>query len=577
MKIRTGIPLPLGSTVQGGCVNFSMTAPKDAACSLLLYKKGDHCPSHEIQLEPDQLTGQIRCVSVEMEPARYEYNFKIDGTVTPDPAGRAFSGRSHWKEKRDMSSHKIRTRIVQDTFDWEGDAPLHLPADEVIAYSLHVRGFTKHASSQVPSAKRGTFSGILEKAGYLQQMGINQIHCMPLYDFEEKTDNGINYWGYGPAYYYAPKAAYASGSDAVLELKELVKALHRYGMELILEMPFTADTPATVILDCLKYYRMEFHVDGFLVNPCVVSMELLLREPLFADTKILRKKEEFQMVMRKFLKGDEGMVPSVIWHLKHLSGGDGTFNYITSHNGFTLADAVAYERKHNEENGENNQDGPDYNCTWNCGAEGPARKKSILSLRKNQMRNAFFLLLLAQGTPCILAGDEFANSQKGNNNVYCQDNPVSWLSWNQMERESELVRFVKDLIWFRKKHRLLHPKKEMEGIDSSGTGIPDVSYHGENAWQTPSELYSRQLGVYYSGEAPEDEDCFVAYNMHWEPHDFALPKPVKGKVWHLAASTEAGVLKEPVSFRKRKSVTLPERSIMVFVGRQEQPVCQEKL
>mgnify|MGYP000550274311 CR=1 FL=1 len=173
--------------------------------------------------------------------------------------------------------------------------------------------------------------------------------------------------------------------------------------------------------ECLRYYVLEYHIDGFILNPVLAPMEAILADPLLKRTKILQNKEDFQITMRRFLKGDEGMVPGVMWWLKQQSKEQRSCNYITSHNGFTLADLVSYDGKHNEANGENNQDGPDYNYSWNCGAEGATRRKAVLELRKKQMRNAFFLLLMAQGTPCLLAGDEFANSQKGNNNVYCQD------------------------------------------------------------------------------------------------------------------------------------------------------------
>jgi glycogen operon protein len=185
------------------------------------------------------------------------------------------------------------------------------------------------------------------------------------------------------------------------------------------------------------------------------------------------------------------------------------------------------------------------------------------------MRNAFFLLLLAQGTPCILAGDEFANTQKGNNNVYCQDNPTAWIDWQKLEQSRELHDFVKKLIEIRKKYRVFCPKEEMLGIDQVSCGVPDVSYHGENAWRVPSEVYSRQLGVYYSGAAVGGEDCFAAYNMHWIPHSFALPALAKGKQWYKIASTEEGVLEKPVLLEDQRTVVLKERTIMIIVGERE--------
>ena len=568
MKNYTGNPLPQGCTVNGNRVNFSVSVPAESVCELILYRKGSTEPEECFVLEPDDCAGSLRHLALELEqPRDYEYNYRIDGEVTPDPRGKAFSGRGVWNAKRDVQGHAVRTRIGETPFDWEGDTLLHLAASEVVAYCLHVRGFTKHASSG--AEHRGTFLGILDKLPYLEELGISQIHCMPVYEFEEHGKK-MNYWGYGDAWFFAPKAAYAFSDDAALELKQVVKTLHKKGIELILEMPFTGDTPHMEILECLRYYVLEYHVDGFLVNPAILEPSLLKKDALLCGTKILKKQDDFQITMRRFLKGDEGMVPGVIWWLKYHSEEEGIFNYIASPNGFTLCDTVSYDGKHNEENGEKNQDGPDFNYSWNCGAEGPTRKKGVLALRKKQMRNAFFLLLLAQGMPCILGGDEFANSQKGNNNVYCQDSPVSWLSWNRLPKEQELHDLVRDLITFRKAHKLLHPDKVMEGTDYMGCGIPDVSYHGEDAWQTPSGVASRQLGVFYNSQGSQEEDCYIAYNMHWMPHTFALPSLAKGRVWYEAASTEEGVLATPRKLDETRKVEVEERSIRVFIGKQEE-------
>ena len=182
------------------------------------------------------------------------------------------------------------------------------------------------------------------------------------------------------------------------------------------------------------------------------------------------------------------------------------------------------------------------------------------------MRNAFFLLLMAQGTPCILAGDEFANSQKGNNNVYCQDNETAWLNWKQLEKEKELFTYVKDLIALRKRVEILHSDKPLLGRDEVSCGVPDVSYHGENAWQIPQNVASRQLGVYYHGEGKQESDCFIAYNMHWSEHEFALPALLKGKKWYRVFTTETGVTEEVLE-PNQKGTSVPERTIVMFLGR----------
>ena len=567
MKKIQGQPLPLGVTIRERNINFSMTVPKGKECQLLLYKKGKSVPYVSYEMKEEDAVGEVRFLTItDIEPGKYEYNYLIDGEVVLDPYVKALAGRRQWNHPRDIQKHEVRGILRHEEFDWEGDSQLHIPYHKVIAYSLHVRGFTKHPSSRVKY--KGTFAGVIEKIPYLQELGINQIHCMPVYEFEE-CQKYTNYWGYGPACFFAPKSAYAAGLDAIGELKDMVKACHRAGIEVILEMPFTAETSRQIISDCLRYYMMEYHIDGFIINPFVVSMEEIHADPILKSTKILKHQEFFQNAMRRFLKGDEGMVGEVIYWLRHHSVEEGIYNYIANHTGFTLNDLVSYDSKHNEANGENNYDGPDYNYSWNCGAEGPSRKRAVTALRRRQIRNAFFLVLLAQGIPCILAGDEFGNTQKGNNNVYCQDNPVGWLDWNQKEKERELFAFVKELIAFRKEHPVLSQESELQGMDRLRCGIPDVSYHGMYAWREPIEVASRQLGVFYCGAVADDCDCFVAYNMHWLEHSFALPAPAKGKRWYKIASTDEGIMNEPVRFEEQRETVLSERTIAVFISASE--------
>ena len=465
----------------------------------------------------------------------------------------------------DVQKHQARGKFVRDAYDWEDDKRPHLAWNDVIAYSLHIRGFTKHSSSH--AVHKGTYLGIVEKIPYLLQLGINQIQCMPVYEFDEYVQNKINFWGYGKGFYFAPKSSYASGSSAVKELKDMVKACHRAGIEVVLEMPFEAGISAQKAMECLKFYLLEYHVDGFVVNPYNVPWDELNADPLLKEVKIMKKEEGFQTIMRRFLKGDENMIRDVMWALKHNSSADGVCNSITAQTGFTLWDLVSYDGKHNEENGERNQDGPDYNYSWNCGAEGPSRKKNIIRLRKNQVKNAYMLLLTAQGTPCLLAGDEFYNSQKGNNNAYCQDNPVGWVNWSQWKEDDPLYLYVQQLIRFRKEHACLHQKEELRGIDRTSCGMPDVSYHGENAWQAKAEVASRQLGVMYAAVKGEDELCFLAYNMHWEVHKFVLPSAGKGREWLLAADTEQGMLTEAGRMEDQKEIELGARSIAILINR----------
>lgn len=566
MKKTTGRPQPFGAAVEGNRVNFAVQVPEGKSCALLLYKRGKKRPEATFDMPREEGIGEVRFLAVEeLEAEQYEYNYLIDGKVTVDPYVRELAGREPFGKRREGSEHELRGRLISPEYDWEGDRRPNLKWNEVVAYSLHVRGFTKHSSSKVQH--RGTYLGVIEKIPYLKELGINQIQCMPVYEFDECAGTKINYWGYGPAYYFAPKEAYAAGDSAVRELKDMVRECHRAGIEVVLEMPFAEGIQVQTALECLRFYMLRYHVDGFVVNPYNVSWEILSEDPLLKEVKLMRKDDGFQNVMRRFLKGDENMVNDVIWALGHNSSVDGKLNYITAQTGFTLWDLVSYDWKHNEANGENNSDGPDFNYSWNCGAEGPSRKKAVLALRNGQVRNAFKLLLTAQGTPCLLAGDEFFNSQKGNNNVYCQDNETGWVDWSRLKTDDSLFRYVKRLIEFRKNHPCLHRSEELRGLDRTACGVPDVSFHGENAWQINAEVVSRQLGVMYSGSDVGDGECFVAYNMHWLPHTFALPSPGKQKVWCLISDPDEGILEGPVLLEEQQKLKVKERSILILVSR----------
>ena len=547
MKNTQGQQLPMGVTVQEDGVSFSVAAKKGKACCLLLYHAGEKEPCARYPMR--QSEGAVYTVKVtDIQSGAYAYEYLMDEEVVTDPYTKAFT-----KENK--------SQVLIPEYDWEDDRYPAYAYKDVIAYSLHVRGFTQDSYSKV--AHRGTFEGVIEKLPYLKDLGINQIQCMPVYSFLEGKRKP-NYWGYGPGYFFAPKNSYSAISDGVRSLKNMVKACHEAEIEVVLEMPFCPETPIYQVLDCLRYYRQEYHIDGYILNPAAVSTRAAYEDPYLQDCKLMVHHTEFQNVMRRFLKGDEGMIWDVICQLKNQD--TQLYNYIASHNGFTLCDVVSYDGKHNEANGENNLDGPDYNYSWNCGAEGNSRKKAVNELRKNQIFNAFFLLLFAQGMPCILSGDEFMNTQKGNNNAYCQDNLISWLDWNQLSRQEELYTFVCRLIALRKACMKQTAKKSEDTMGRSG--IPQISYHGEDAWQMPAGRASRQLGVFYHEECTE-KDFYIAYNMHWLSHSFALPSLPKGMEWVCIAGTKEGVLDEKEAVPvKDKKVQLEERTIKVFVGRQ---------
>lgn len=559
MKIMKGQPIPLGLSKIEDRINFAIAIPEGKSAKLLLYTENLSEPVKEIELE--RTVGEVRCISLsELDSSIVYYNYKSEDGIFLDSYVKGISGKHTWGEKKNLKKNEIFGVIFTDDYDWENDGPLGIPYENVIAYSLHVRGFTKDKYSGV-SAK-GTFEGVIEKIPYLTELGINQVQCMPVYEFEECTEP-VNYWGYGPAYYFAPKNAYSNEGNGVKSLKDMVKALHKAGIEVVLEMPFHESTPKYLISECLRYYVMEYHVDGFVCNHTVAPMAVLKSDPYLKEIKLMKHHTDFKDTMRRFLKGDGGQIYPVIYWLHHLSETEGIFNYITSHSGFTINDLVSYNEKHNVLNGENNRDGSEDNNSWNCGTEGPTQYDDIVALRKNQVRNAFLLMMLSQGTPCILAGDEWGNTQFGNNNVYCQDNELGWLNWERFPYHHDLFVFVKELIAFRKANKVFCPSKEFVGKDLKNCGLPDVSYHGEEAWRADFSWESRRLGVYYHSE----EDIYVAYNMYWEEGVFALPKLPEQMKWYQAVSTKEGIYEEEKLLEDQQTQVLPARKIAVFVGK----------
>ena len=563
MRQAVGTPYPLGTEKKKDGMNFAVAAEEGKQCELLLYRKRKEEPVKVFSLPEEDAVGTVRFLKIEgLNEDCYEYNFRIGGKIVTDPYAKAVSGMNNAGKRTEGQS--LRGQFIKEEYDWEGDSQLHIPYHEVVAYSLHVRGFTKHASSGVKH--KGTFAGVVEKLDYLKELGINQIQCMPIYEFQEIVNKKTNYWGYGSGYYFAPKASYSASKDSCAELKDMVKACHKAGIEVVLEMPFEAGILPQMALTCLQYYRMEYHIDGFVLNPYNVPWDMMVNDPFLKGIKIMRKNDWFQNTMRRFLKSDSGMLGETVQALKHNSVYDGECNFITSHTGFTLYDLVSYNEKHNEENGERNADGPDQNYSWNCGEEGTSRKRAVITLRNNQIRNAWFLLLMAQGTPCILAGDEFKNTQSGNNNVYCQDNEISWLNWKNLQKETELFEYVKNLIALRKKHFSIHKPTVLLGRDLTESGIPDVSYHGEYAWQIQTETKSRELGVMYNDVMDGRQDtCFIAYNMHWNKREFALPV-LRGKSWYKILDTSDEKWSDKKELTEAKSIRVEGRSIVMLIA-----------
>jgi glycogen operon protein len=545
----------------------------------------------------------------------YAYCFFVDDKLIVDEYARGLLNPVMCNiEKKQEAISILLAYTTNYKFNWGQDLHPQKLLSESIIYGLHVKGYTKHVSSNVKH--KGTYQGLTEKISYIKQLGITTIECMPvnefiteetpnekdriaLYTYREKIPSHgkkqtkINYWGFKEGCYFAPKASYASTESVQYEFKNMVKKIHQNDLEIILQFYFPEDVRASLIIDALRFWVMEYHVDGFRIIGSNLPKKLISEDGILARTKIIFDQYQNDLIIdkpsnkniaitnsgytdhvRKYLKGDEYTAQDFVNHMYQRGKDYQRINFITDYQGFSLADLVSYDRKHNEANEENNKDGTDYNFSWNCGEEGPTKKRKIQALRKKQMSNALIMLLLAQGTPYIKAGDEFANTQKGNNNPYCQDNEITWINWNLYKRNRKQVQFVKELITLRKEHPILHVNKNLRVMDYLGCGYPDVSFHGQEAWRPILDHVSRQVGILYCGKYArvndsEDEFIYIVYNMHWYPHEFAIPRLPKGKIWKQVINTNSlGGKKE----ESEKCVSIGEntevyaRSIQIYIS-----------
>lgn len=598
--------MKLGVTKKQKGYQFAFVCEKDQLCTLLLYKKGEALPEREIPMK--RVLGDIYSAFAEnLSPEEYEYVYRVGKTFVLDPYAMGISGKKNFGERIDAS--KLRCTFDFSGYDWENDAHPETPFSQSLIYCTHLRGYTMDRSSKVRA--KGTFRGMQEKIPYLVSLGVKQLELMPVYEFEEypvpKNASGacgvntaeenvkLNYWGYTDGFYFAPKASYAYGKDAAKELKDLVKALHKAGIELILEFYFEESVSPSMVMDCLKYWVEEYHIDGIHINRSALPMKNLVMEPALKTTKLFTEyfepselsgeaklpekrhlaeyQEGFLVDARRLLKGDEDMLHSFAGRVKKNPANAGVVNYIANHNGFTMMDMVSYDEKHNEVNGENNRDGSNYNYSWNCGIEGGTKKKAVMALRSSQLRNAFAMVLLSQGIPLIYGGDEFGNSQQGNNNVYGQDNALSWVQWNTSKAAKELSDYVRQLIAFRRAHGAFHMEKEASMTDYHSTGLPDLSFHGESAWYGGFEAYRRHFGIMYGAGYGEEHSIYVAYNLHQLEHEFGLPKLKKGQKWKQIFHTNQEneyFTPEGRTISDQKILKLGGRSICVLEGMKDE-------
>lgn len=546
------------------------------------------------------------------------YLFYSGEEILQDPCCKAVERVGRYGVQKEAQA---RCLPEKSSYDWGKDRNIRIPAQDRILYALHVRGFTKHRSSGVKH--KGTYAGVVEKLPYLRELGINTILLMPAYEFEEVMPENtaqtmeqaaldykkelpvpgaevqkpprINYWGYQKGLYYIPKGAYAAGKDAAGEFKDMVCAFHAAGIAVSMQFYFPPELGAVEILDILRYWVLEYHIDGFHLLGAALPISLIAQEPLLADTLLLIGEGEYEREanrpeqlaylsdsflydMRRFLKGDDNLLDKFVSYVRESGQKRNAVNSMARWDGMRLMDLVSYDRKHNEQNGEENQDGTNYNCSWNCGVEGKSRKKNIQRLRLRQMKNALAFLFIAQGMPLIYSGDEFANTQEGNNNPYCQDNEIAWIKWNQTEIGRELLSYTRHLICLRKKYRNQYGAP-LRGTDVS-VGCPGISFHGREAWRPDTDPASRSLGILYcsapDGKTAEAGERFVyiGVNMHWEVNYMGLPSLPKGKRWtyHISTGEEIPELEEKGASQE---ICIPARTI-AFYSTEDIPTEPEK-
>jgi isoamylase len=665
-QIEGGQSHPLGAIPDANGVNFSVFADRATTVELLLFDSHDSAtPFMTIQLDPNKHRHfHFWHVYVRgLQPGTH-YAYRVDGLqdvhgsgdhynrskVLIDPYARGNTDtlwiRGDACGSEDNLATSMRSVVIDTSgYDWEGDRPIKRPMSETIIYEMHVSGFTKSYTSGSQNA--GTFAGVIERIPYLKELGITAVELLPVFDFDQKGSERLspvdgkplrNYWGYDPHSFFAPENSYCMNAEEgnhLDEFRDMVKALHKAGIEVLLDVVFNHSTegneqgptlnfkgfansvyymlspedrqyymnysgcgntfngnhPITekLIVDALEFWVEEMHVDGFRFDEAVilcrdqngapmifppVIWQIELSEAL-ADTKVIAEAWDaaglyevgyfpgyrwgewngrFRDTIRRFVKGDQGdcegknligKVADVIAGSADIFEASGetptnSVNFITAHDGFTLNDLVSYNDKHNEANGEGNQDGINENLSWNCGAEGATDDATIEALRNRQVKNFAAILMLSQGVPMFVSGDEVRRTQGGNNNAYCQDNEINWFDWTLVDKHHDVFQFFKRMIAFRRSCPTLLRNGFFTGAVNR-RGLADISWHGcrlySPGWNDPaSRVLAFTLGGFADAPGTLDIDIHVMLNMDWENLDFDIP-PVKGRKWYRLVDT----------------------------------------
>lgn len=696
-----GSPFPLGAYWDGNGVNFALYSENATAVELCLFS--DENPQTEsIRIRIKERDNHIWHVYLpELRPGQL-YGYRVYGPYEPqaghrfnpnklliDPYAKAISGTIQWNDAlfgyevghadadlsfddRDSAPFIPKAVVIDNRFDWEGDRLPRIPYHRTVIYEAHVKGFTQ-LNPAIPEELRGTYAAIGHPATiqYLKELGITAIELMPVHQFlNDKflTDKGLtNYWGYNTIGFFAPDVRYACNKDhgaQVLEFKQMVKELHKAGIEVILDVVYnhtaegnhlgptlsfrgidnasnyrltedkrfcmdytgTGNTlnvkmPNTMrmIMDSLRYWILEMHVDGFrfdlasalarelhAVDRLGSFFQIIHQDPVISQVKLIAEpwdvgeggyqvgnfppgwaewNGKYRDCMRDYWRGADSMLGE--FALRFTGSPDlyeedyrsptASVNFITAHDGFTLHDLVSYNDKHNEANGENSQDGENHNRSWNCGEEGDTSNEEIIALRAQQKRNFLTTLFFSQGVPMLVAGDELGRTQHGNNNAYCQDNELSWIDWQ--EADEELLTFTKKLIHFCKRHPVFNRRRWFKGQPVKGIGLEDIAWFKPDGAEMNEENwnqdFAKSLGVFLNGkgihsvgpkgEVIVDDNFYVIFNAYSDLLEFKLPPQKFGRKWTKVLDTSQNFLEETGQvFKAGEKVSVVGRSIVLL-------------
>lgn len=698
LRILPGQPWDAGAVYSDGGVNFCVFSRHASVVFLELFKKPDDgTPFKTIELNPKlNKTGDLWHVFVAGLKPGALYLYRVDGPFEPekghrfnkdmylyDPKAHALTEGSLFKNVstgKPCPLSKMPKCVVVDSssYEWNGDKPLCTPMNRTVIYEMHVKGFTSSPSAQVKFP--GTYRGLIEKIPYLKRLGVTAVELLPVQEFDEFENTNvnprtgkrlINYWGYSTVAFYAPKAGYSSDKRpgaCVNEFKDMVKAFHKAGIEVLLDVVFNHSAEGNehgitlnfrgfdnsiyyqlvstdkryyvnfsgcgnslncnhpvvqdYIMSCLRYWVREMHVDGFRFDlASVLSRDehgfltgeaplprRISEDPVLRNIKIIAEpwdasgayqtgsfpggrwcewNDKFRDGMRRFVRGDEKMSTEAATRISgssDLYSASGrrpyhSINYIASHDGFTLNDLVSYNYKHNEQNGEANRDGTDNNLSYNNGFEGPTLNPKIEKARIRQIRNFFTALLLSQGIPMFVAGDEVQRTQEGNNNPYCQDSEISWFNWNDVKEHAGMLRFVRTLIELRLDHRVFTRTKFFEGQKSASDISPaDINWFNIDGltpdWTKINRFLAFRLGGGAGNEAlEEDNDFYIAFNMDSHDDTITIPAPTIGRKWHRLVDTaieDDGCILTPGNeelLRNQEKYVILSGSAVVFISK----------